>query len=162
MICVIALVVFGILGIFSAKHRRIAKDALNCVFKRITLRKCDTGLDKKLKAQITGKLLRKAPRLAGGVYKHFEVVSWAFVVLLFVSLFFLGQGVYNLAKYGSCDPHSEFCMFNPSAGVSCGSVHCEEFGCSCGEEEVLCTPENNFAACGGDCDCFADVCGANL
>ena len=63
MICIIALVVFGTLGIFSATHRKIAREAFECVFKRINLKPCDSALDKKLKSQITGKLMRKKPKM---------------------------------------------------------------------------------------------------
>jgi len=52
MICVVALIVFGILGIFSAKYRVIAKEAFDCVFRKITLRKCDSRLDSRLKSEI--------------------------------------------------------------------------------------------------------------
>lgn len=115
MICVIALIVFGILGIFSAKHRIIAKEAFECVFRRLTLRKCETGLDKRLKAQITGKLMKSWPRTGRQVYKHFELISWIFLIMLLVSIFFSAQGLYNVVKFGNCngEQSSGFCIFNP-------------------------------------------------
>jgi thiol-disulfide isomerase/thioredoxin len=115
MICIIALVVFSIMGIFSATHREIAKEALDCVLRRVTLRKCETGLDKRLKAQITGKLMRRYPRLGKRLYKHFELVTWVFLILFFVSIFYSGQGLYFFAKYGNCNgPNSDaFCIFDP-------------------------------------------------
>jgi protein-disulfide isomerase len=115
MICVIAMIVFGILGIFSASYRVIAKEAFNCVFKKITLRKCDTGLDTRLKSQITGKLLKFSPRLGKSVYKHFEIFSWIFLIITIVTLFFMGQGIYFYAVYGNCNgPQSDqFCIFDP-------------------------------------------------
>ncbi len=163
MICVLALVVFAVLGIFSASHRSLAKEAFDCVFKKITFRRCTTGFDKKIKSQITGLFMRKSPRAAGFVYKYFEVISGVFVILLIVSLFFSAQGIYNYAVYGNCNgPHDDsFCIFNPlgTDEVSCGSQHCAEEGCDCGEAEVLCTAENNFSACEGDCECNENVCG---
>ena len=115
MICVIALIVFGILGIFSAKYRVIAKEAFNCVFKKITLRKCDTGLDVRLKSEITGKFMRWNPKLGKFIYKYFEVFSWALLILTIVTLYFFGQGVYFYAIYGNCNgPNSNaFCIFDP-------------------------------------------------
>lgn len=120
MICVIALIVFGILGIFSASHRLIAKEAFECVFRRITLRKCETGLDKRLKAQITGKLMKRFPKTGKQVYKHFELLSWIFLILLLASIFFAGQGIYNAAVYGNCyGPGStEFCPLSPGTDHS--------------------------------------------
>jgi len=115
MICLIALVVFGILGLFSAKYRTIAKEAFECVFRRITLRKCTTGLDKRLKSQITGKLMRKRPGLGKAIYKHFEAISWIFTVVLIVSLGYSVYSLANLTVFGNCygpEP-SGFCIFDP-------------------------------------------------
>jgi protein-disulfide isomerase len=123
------MIVFGILGIFSAKYRIIAKEAFSCVFKKITFRKCDTGLDTRLKSQITGKFLKFSPRLGRTIYKYFEVFSWIFLILMLVSLFFVGRAVYFYAAYGNCNgPNSnQFCIFDPlgtnkPADSSSGSV----------------------------------------
>jgi protein-disulfide isomerase len=115
MICVIALIVFGILGIFSASYRVIAKEAFNCVFKKITFRKCDTGLDTRLKSEITGRLLRFNHRLGKAIYKYFEVFSWIFLILILTTLFFIGRAGYFYAAYGNCNgPNSDqFCIFDP-------------------------------------------------
>ncbi|NQU97908.1 thioredoxin domain-containing protein [Candidatus Woesearchaeota archaeon] len=115
MICIIALIIFGVLGIFSARHRIIAKEALDCVLRRITLRKCETGLDKRLKAQITGRLMKGYPRTGRQVYKHFELISWFFTILLVLSIIFSAQGLYFFAKYGNCNGlnSDKFCIFDP-------------------------------------------------
>ncbi|UCD07389.1 MAG: thioredoxin domain-containing protein [Candidatus Aenigmatarchaeota archaeon] len=115
MICIIALVVFGILGIFSAKYRTIAKEAFDCVFRRLTLRKCTTGLDKRLKSQITGKFMRKRPKLGKFLYRHFEAISWAFTIVLIVSLGYSIYSVGNLFIYGNCNGPipDAFCVFDP-------------------------------------------------
>ncbi|MBR9676795.1 DsbA family protein [Candidatus Woesearchaeota archaeon] len=129
-ICVIALVVFSVLGIFSASHRKIAKEAFDCVFRRLTLRKCETGLDKRLKSQITGSLMLKAPRVAKFTYKNFEVLSWILTILLIASLGYSTFGAYNFVRYGNCNGDSdEFCIFDAlipegeSEAISaCGTV----------------------------------------
>jgi|FLOH01.1.fsa_nt_gi protein-disulfide isomerase len=115
MICIIALIVFGFLGIFSASHRIIAKEAFECVFKRLTLRKCDTGLDKRLKAQITGKLMKKSPNIGRWMYKHFETLSWIFLIIFLISIFYTAQGAYFFIKYGNCNGENsdKFCIFDP-------------------------------------------------
>ncbi len=113
--------VFGILGIFSAKYRLIAKEAADCVFRRATLRKCESGLDKRLKNQISGKLAAKKPKLARFLHKYFEVFSWALMLLLIWSIIITGIGIYNYAKYGNCNgpEHSnDFCIFNPTGSNS--------------------------------------------
>jgi protein-disulfide isomerase len=115
MICLIALVVFGVLGIFSAKYRTIAKEAFDCVFKRLTLRKCMTGLDKRLKSQITGNVMRQHPRFGAAVYRHFELISWAFTIAMILSLGYSAYSIGNLFVYGNCNgPIPDvFCVFDP-------------------------------------------------
>lgn len=113
MICLIALVVFGILGIFSATHRKVALEAFDCVFRKITLRKCRTKLDEKLKSQIVGKTLAKNPKAGKFLFKYFEIISWIFTILMIVSLVYSGYGAYNYIRYGNCnDPNEQFCIFN--------------------------------------------------
>ncbi|MFT4260927.1 MAG: DsbA family protein [Candidatus Woesearchaeota archaeon] len=102
MLCVVAFIVFGIMGIFSLKYRTLAKEALNCTFRRVTLRKCDTGLDKKVKNMFVAKLGRKHPRLGRFLYKYFEVFTWILILLTAWSMYEIGVGTYNYAVYGSC------------------------------------------------------------
>jgi len=161
LICLIALVVFGILGIFSATHRKIALEAFDCVFRRVTFRPCNTAFDKKMKTKISMKLFKANKGLGGFVYKHFEAISWVFALLMIASLSFSAISVYNYIAYGNCNgPHSsEACIFDPSASLSCGSEHCAEEGCECGPMDSNCTPETNFAPCDSNCDCNVNVCG---
>lgn len=104
MICVLSLIVFSILGIFSLSYRKLAKEAFACVFRRITLRPCNTGFNQKIKAWIIGPLLRRNTSVAGFVNRHFEIISWIFVILFFASLFWSAQAGYNLIKYKTCNP----------------------------------------------------------
>src|SRR3989344_5162086 len=86
MICIIALVVFSIVGIFSATHRALAKEALDCVLRRVTFRPCNTGFDEKMKGMIVGRLLNRSVFAARFVKKYFEFISWGFIVLLTIRL----------------------------------------------------------------------------
>ena len=144
MICLLSLIVFGILAIFSASYRPLAKEAFDCVFRRVTLRRCQSGLDIRFKSKIVGKLMGKSPKLARGIHKHFELISWIFVVLFFVSLFFAGQAMYNLLIYDNCngpDADPDTCIFVPEdTEVNCGDPLCEHGDC----EE-----------CNEDCGCHA-------
>lgn len=112
MICVIALIIFGILGIFSAKYRVYAKEAFYCVSRRITLRPCETKFDQKLKMKITGKLMR-IPRLARFVYRHFEAISWVFTITFITTTAYTVYSGYNYYLYGNCyGPESTgFCPY---------------------------------------------------
>ena len=51
MFCIVAFVVLGIMGIFSATNRGLAKEAFDCVLRRVTLRPCTTGFDQKMNWQ---------------------------------------------------------------------------------------------------------------
>lgn len=142
MICLIALFVFGVLSIFSVSRRTIAKEAFDCVFRRITLRPCTTGLDKRLKSQITGRLMRRSPRVAGRVYKHFELISWFFTILLITSLLFSGRGIYYLVRYGNCNgPQGGICIFGEPHVPGC-EICPEDCACEVCDSNITCVCED--------------------
>ena len=116
MFCLLALIIFSILGIFSASHRQLAKEAFDCIFRRVTLRPCNTGFDKKIKGRIVGKLLNRSEFVAKLLNKHFEIVSWVFFILLLSSSLWVLKGGYNFYMYGSCNGlnASGFCVFDPT------------------------------------------------
>ena len=113
VVCAIALVIFGVLGIFSAKYRRLAKEAFDCVFKMVQLKPCDTGFDQRVKAYVTTKLM-KFPPFAKFVYNNFNLLSWVFVLTFFLSIGGIGYGLYNYFVFGNCNgPQSNgFCIYN--------------------------------------------------
>ncbi|MBU1975939.1 MAG: DsbA family protein [Nanoarchaeota archaeon] len=133
MICLIALIVFGILGIFSVKYRKIAAEAFDCVARRVTFRKCTSRLDQRLKSTIVGKLMKRSRGSAKFVHKYFEVFSWFFLILLIVSLGFSAYSIYNYARFGNCNgPESnEFCIFDSIRGPQFS----EQEGDVCGAPE---------------------------
>lgn len=155
MICVVSLAVFSVLGIFSAKYRAFAKEAFHCIFMRATLRHCDTAFDQRMKAKISAKMVKRWPKSGNLVFRRFEAISWGFTALLLITLFFSALGFYNLAAYGSCDPHSTGCVFTPDM-LTCGSAECGENGCDC---ETTGCQAPGFEACEGSCSCQAGVCG---
>jgi len=103
MFCILALIVFSILGIFSATHRALAKQALDCVFRRVTFRPCNTDFKEKMKNKILAKLLDRSD------------LSWIFFILMITSTFWAVRGGYNFYLYGSCNGlnQSGFCAFDP-------------------------------------------------
>ncbi len=132
VVCFIALFVFGFLAIFSARYRPFAKEAFNCVFKMMTLRKCDTGFDKKLKAKITGKLMNKSPKTGAFVYKYFDAISWIFTIIMIASLFYSAITIYNLAVYKNCNgPGSGYCPLTGTYGTECTTTLCNNPNCTC-------------------------------
>ena len=127
MICVISMVVFGFLGIFSLGYRQIAKEAFDCVFRRVTFRPCQTGFDQKMKTKITSRLM-PFPKVARFTYKNFEAISWVFTILLFSSMAYTGYGVFNLVAYGTCDPITGNCVFNPNGAIKDNPYECQITG----------------------------------
>src|SRR3989338_3930610 len=123
VLCLLALPIFLVLGIFSVKYRQLAKDALECLFSTVTLRKCRSGLDDRIRSQITGKMLTFSPKAASIVYRHYKLLSWIVLLLFVWSAYEGGIGVYNYVYYGNCNgPEATgFCLLDPTgehSGVS--------------------------------------------
>lgn len=116
MFCIVAFIVLSILGIFSAANRRLAKEALDCVFRRVTFRPCNTGFDEKVKAKILGKVIMRSEKLAAFISKRFEVLAWMFFVIFLAASVFAVRGLVLFYTTGSCNGlNSEaFCVFDPS------------------------------------------------
>lgn len=150
VICIIALVVFTITGLFSASHRAYAKEAFNCVFRRMTLRKCDTGFDKKMKMKISTKIMKRSPKAGRFVYRHFDAISVIFTIIMFASLAYSAYSIYNLVTLGTCDPQ------NPDACVFSAEPTAEPI-CSCNFDTSDCGAED-YGKCGTDCKCLKETC----
>lgn len=155
-ICVAALVVFAFMGVFSARYRYWAKEAFDCVGRRVTLRPCKTEFNQKVRAKITSKLLKKSQKAARFTHKHFEAISWVFTIILFVSLILTTGGLYNLFTYGTCDPaQPDSCIFTVQEGVCAPAC----MPCNCGPHEIGCdAPE--YKACNGNCQCVCESMGS--
>ncbi|MBI5871979.1 hypothetical protein HZB88_02740 [archaeon] len=138
MICIIALVVFGIMAIFSAAYRPLAKEAFDCVFRRVTFRKCRTNLDERIRSRITGRLIRYSPKISAVIYRYFEILSWLFVIITVISLVFAVNGLYNYAVHGNCyGPNSnEVCLYEEILQEDkCVPAQCANESCNCSLEE---------------------------
>jgi len=122
MICLVALVVFAVLGIFSAKYRAYFFEAADCIFRRATLRKCSTSFDTKMKMKITSKATKLNRPFGGFIFRHFEALSWVLTIVMVVSLVWSGYSggiaVYNWVTYGNCNgPDSALtCTLNELTG----------------------------------------------
>ncbi|OGV96003.1 hypothetical protein A2W24_02970 [Microgenomates group bacterium RBG_16_45_19] len=117
MPCLIALVILSILGLFSASHRQLAREAFDCVFRRLTRQPCQTGFDVKIKAKMLGPVLARSPKIAGWVYRRFEWLAWGLVMGMTVTSIWTIRGVYNYWAWGSCQGQfnqGEFCVFDPT------------------------------------------------
>ncbi len=114
VLCFVALFVFAILGIFSAKYRSLTKEAFHCVVRTATLRPCDSNLDERIKSTVLASILKRSPKAAGWLNRNFQWISLAFTVLFFASLGYSIVSTYNYVQYGNCNgPESNgFCIFD--------------------------------------------------
>ncbi|MFH0737606.1 MAG: thioredoxin domain-containing protein [Candidatus Micrarchaeota archaeon] len=118
VLCIIAFFVFAVMSIFSAKYRPLAKEGLKCVFRTITFKPCDTGLDDRIKAEMVTGVLKYSPLAAKILNRHFTLFSWIFVMLTIGSLAYTMIGIYNFAYFGNCDGPSSAnaCILNDLTG----------------------------------------------
>lgn len=116
VLCLLALPVFAVLSIFSVKYRKLTMEALDCLFKTATLRKCRSGLDDRIKADVTGRMLKYSPKAAGFIYRHYKLLSWIVLALFVWSIYGTSVGIYNYAVYGNCNGPADtgFCMLDPT------------------------------------------------
>ncbi len=129
-LCLLALPIFAVLSIFSIKYGKLTKDALDCLFRTITFRKCHSGLDDKIKSDISGTLLRFSPKTAKFFYNNYKLFSWLILIIFIWSTYISAIGVYNYTQYGNCNGPEEvgFCVLDPTheTGVSEVDVHAPE------------------------------------
>lgn len=130
MFCIIAFIVLAILGIFSASNRQLAKEALDCVLRRVTFRPCNTGFDEKMKAKILGVVITRSERTARFLNRNFEVLAWIFFIVFLAAGIYSARGLYLYYTTGSCNGlnQSGFCVFDPkgqSNQISTGSQSCK-------------------------------------
>lgn len=118
MICFIALFVFSVLSLFSAKYRPLAAAAFECTFRRLTLRPCQTDLETRVRTEFVGVILPLSPPLARLVHRHFEILGNLFTLLMVLSLAYSLWGAYNFVQFGTCDPSdpSAFCIYRDLLG----------------------------------------------
>ncbi len=116
MFCIISFIVLSILGIFSASNRELAREALDCVLRRVTLRPCTTGFDEKMKARILGVVITRSEGAARFLNRNFERLAWLFFGLLLASVIFAVRGLFLFYTTGSCNGanSTEFCVFDPT------------------------------------------------
>ncbi len=112
VLCFIALPVFALLGIFSLKYRKLAIESWDCIFRTVTLRKCRSGLDERIKSDVTGKLIRIHPGLARGFYRNYKIIALILILIFLWSAYATGIGLYNYYKYGNCNGENSnaFCI----------------------------------------------------
>ncbi|MFN7990984.1 MAG: thioredoxin domain-containing protein [Candidatus Micrarchaeia archaeon] len=118
VLCIIAFIVFAVMSIFSAKYRPLARKGFECVFRTVTMRPCDTGLDEQIKADLVSGLMKLSPGAARILNRHFTLFSWIFVLLTIGSMAYAVFGLYNFYAYGNCEGPgaTSACILNDITG----------------------------------------------
>lgn len=118
VLCWIALPVFVFLGLFSVKYRKLAQESLECIWRITTLRPCKSSLDERIRSDITGKLMKRTPKIAKIFYTHYKIIAILVLILMIVSTYFTAVGVYNYIQYGNCNgaDSTAFCIVNAALG----------------------------------------------
>jgi hypothetical protein len=147
VVCFIAAGVLGVLALFSARYRPMAKEAFGCVLRKATLRPCESDFEERIKSRIVAKLLVHSPPAAKFVNRNAEALAWLMILITLVSTAFFVQGLYNYIQFGNCNGplSNEFCIFDPlgtgrhqinsiiapgiGPTIGNGSVRLVEFGC---------------------------------
>lgn len=110
MLCILAFVIFlilyPILGIFSADYRRLFKKSWECTFNRLTFKPCDINLGEEIKGKMLGKVIFKYPKLGKFLDKSFDILALLFVVVSVWSLLYMVVAGVNLLVYDTCDPQN--------------------------------------------------------
>jgi len=111
--CIVGLIIFGILGLFSAKYRRYFRESLHCMRRQLLLKPCDTQFDNEMKAKISAGVSKVSTGMARFVFRKFVLLSWILLVLMIASVIMVMFGVYNYVAYGNCNGpfSSDFCVF---------------------------------------------------
>lgn len=113
MVCIVSFIVLGILSIFSAKYRKLAKKGWHCVSRRVTFRPCDTTFKEEIKTTILAPLALRRPKAVKPASIAIEVGAWTAVTAMIISLYIVLQGLLNLAAFGTCNRQNpEACAIN--------------------------------------------------
>jgi hypothetical protein len=106
MFCIAAFIVLGIIGIFSASKRQLAKKAWSCTLKRVTFRPCDTSFKEEAKNHLLAKVANKTPRLVRLADIGIEIASFLLVIFTIWSLLVAVKSGLDLYVWGTCRPDS--------------------------------------------------------
>ncbi len=117
MFCIAAFIVLVIIGVFSAKYRRLLKKSWGCVARKLTLRPCDTTFKNELKSRMLARVAVRRPQYLKAANIGIEVGAFLKVLLTVLSLYVAVKSGLNLYVYGTCNPSN-------AASCSLGSEAC--------------------------------------
>ena len=100
--------VFAFLGIFSATHRKLAKEALQCLRDKATRSPCSTGFDEKYKSTTVNFLMDYDMKVAKIVNQHFRTINWIILIITVFLMVDLAVSLYNYYYFGTCSPGADY------------------------------------------------------
>lgn len=104
MLCIFYVLIFGILGLFSASHRELFFESLDCVKNSFKRQPCETDVEQKIKASVTHRMFQRSPWIAKQINNHFRLISWIFIVLTILTGLLTAKSGYDLLVHGTCTP----------------------------------------------------------
>lgn len=119
MVCIAAFIILAIIGIFSAKYRKLTKEAWGCVARKLTLRPCDSNFKDDVKNSILSRVVIKQPKMVKFTSIAIEVGAFLIVVLTIWSLLVAVKSGISLYVYGTCEPsNAASCSLDSSEACS--------------------------------------------
>lgn len=104
MFCIAAFIVLAIIGIFSARYRKLVKKAWDCTLRRVTFRPCDTSFKEDTKNKLLSHVANRTPKLVKAADIGIEVAAFLFVFLTIWSVLVVARSGLNLYVWGTCNP----------------------------------------------------------
>jgi hypothetical protein len=104
--CIASFIILGIISIFSASHRKLARDAWHCVARKARFKPCDTNFKDETKSRLLAPLMVRSPKIARYADRIIDVLAWVFIVVSVWSLYVAVKSGLNLYVYGTCSPRN--------------------------------------------------------
>lgn len=103
MFCIAAFIVLVVMAAFSARYRRYVGTAWTCVWRRVTLRPCDTTFKQDLKDHLLAPIAARRPALVRPASITLEVLAVLVILTTVWSGYTVVKSAVNLYVYGTCN-----------------------------------------------------------
>lgn len=88
--CILSSIFVVLIPIVAVTNRRYAREAIHCLTRYTTFRPCDASLHDIVRATVISKLMVNHMALARSMYRHFEAISWVFIMAVYAILGCIG------------------------------------------------------------------------
>jgi hypothetical protein len=101
-VCTFAGVVFSVIGIFSPRHRRLAKQSFDCALSRFGMRKCDVTIEEIIRSEAVSALMPASKPAAKAFNAHFNVIFPVFALALVITILLSAAWLLNFVFLAGC------------------------------------------------------------